>query len=92
MARVAVLEENFIHAACFLGAADTARGASDEAREPAERVDAHVTEDVGRAQIGEAEWDRAREEGRTMPLENALTLARANASRSAAICDGEITR
>jgi predicted ATPase/transcriptional regulator with XRE-family HTH domain len=76
MAAVAVGEEEPADAARFLGAAEVARGAAGEALEPVERATQEQTMETGRAQIGAPGWNRAYQEGRELPFEEALTLAR----------------
>jgi predicted ATPase/transcriptional regulator with XRE-family HTH domain len=80
VAPVAVGEGEAAIAARFLGAAEVARSAVDEAFDPQGRALWHRTMETGRAQIGEAEWGRAYQEGRGLPFEEALALARAYAA------------
>jgi non-specific serine/threonine protein kinase len=80
MAPVAVGEGEAAMAARFLGAAEVARAESGEAFEPEEQELWQRTVETGRAQLGEAEWERAYQEGRGLPLEEALALARAYAA------------
>jgi predicted ATPase len=77
MAAVAVHEGEPASAARFLGAAEVARAAAGYALEPVERAIWQQTVEAGRAQLGEAQWDRAWQEGRGTPLPRAVALARA---------------
>ena len=79
MSRAAAGQDPAI-AARFLGAAEVARSAADEALDPRGRALCQRTVETGRAQIGEAEWGRAYQEGRGLPFEQALALARAYAA------------
>jgi predicted ATPase len=80
MGAAAVVEGKPVDAARFLGAAETARTAGGEAFDPPERALWQRTVERGRTQVGEAEWDRAWQEGRRLPFEEALDLARAYAA------------
>jgi predicted ATPase/transcriptional regulator with XRE-family HTH domain len=76
MAPVAVGEGEAAMAARFLGAAEVARAAAGEALEPVGHELWQRTVETGRAQMGGTEWERAYEEGRELPLQEALALAR----------------
>jgi predicted ATPase/transcriptional regulator with XRE-family HTH domain len=89
LANVATLEGDPRSAAQFLAAAGGARAMSGVVREPAAQALLQRVEESGRAQIGDAAWDRAYEEGSALPFEEALGLARAYASE---ITDSAATR
>ena len=80
MAGVVEHEGSPRNAARFLAVAEVARAACGEVVEPAVQAEVQHMVEVGRAQVGEAEWDRAWQEGQAMPLEMAVALARAYAT------------
>jgi tetratricopeptide (TPR) repeat protein len=92
MAAVAVGEGEAARAALFLGAAEVARGMAGEALEPAEQAIQQRTVATGRAQIGDDEWERVYQEGRALPFEEALALARAYATEQHHRSSGQVVQ
>jgi glucose/arabinose dehydrogenase len=80
LADLAMIEEDPRSAARFLAAAGAAREVSGEVIEAPVMEGVQKVAESGRARIGEAEWDRAFQEGRTLPLEAAVAMARTYAA------------
>ena len=92
MATVAVGEGEAALAARFLGAAEVARAKSGEALEPHDHALWQRAVETGCAQLGEAEWERAYQEGRGLPLQEALALAGAVAAEQAHRGEGAVVK
>jgi predicted ATPase/transcriptional regulator with XRE-family HTH domain len=90
MAGVAEHEGSSRNAARFLAVAEVARAACGEVVEPAVQAEVQHMVEAGRAQVGEAEWNRAWQEGQAMPLEMAVALAKGYATEQRHHGDGAV--
>jgi len=64
-----------LRAARLFGASDVLRGATDAPFWPAERADYNRNVAIAHAQVDEAAWEKARQEGRAMSMEQAIEYA-----------------
>jgi predicted ATPase/transcriptional regulator with XRE-family HTH domain len=80
IATVAAGEGEAVTSARLLGSAEVARAESGEAFEPHDHALWQRTVEAGRAQLGAVEWERAYQEGRDLPLKEALDLGRTYAA------------